>query len=103
MRKTEAHRGKVSKAAEAKFNSHHCTFRAVPEKAKGRGSPLQATTEYIMKDWDGGAVFLWSDKLKTLILQNFSITVRMTLFIAKVDEVSGTLVTRRCLFLITEV
>ena len=45
MRKTEAYRGKVSKAAEAKFNSHHCTFRAVPEKAKGRGSPLQATTE----------------------------------------------------------
>lgn len=54
-----------------------------------REAPLQATTEYIMKDWDGGAVFLWSDKLKTLILQNFSITVRMTLFIAKVGEVSG--------------
>ena len=66
-------------------------------------APLQATTEYIMKDWDGGTVALWSDKWKTLILQNFSITVRMTLFIAKVDEVSGTLVTRRCLFLITEV
>ena len=54
-----------------------------------RGSPLQATTGYIMKDWDGGTVALWSDKLKTLILQNFSISVNMTLFIAKVDEVWG--------------
>ena len=42
-----------------------------------------------MKDWDGGTVVLWSDKLKTLILQNFSIIVNMTLFIAKVDEVWG--------------
>ena len=45
MRKTEAHKGEVSKKTEAKFNSHHHTFRAVPEEAKGRGSPLQATTE----------------------------------------------------------
>ena len=68
MRKTEAHKGEVSKKTEAKFNSHHHTFRAVPEEAKGRGSPLQATTGYIMKDWDGGTVVLWSDKWKTLIL-----------------------------------
>ena len=54
-----------------------------------REPPLQATAEYIMKDWDAGAVVLWSDKLKTLIPQNFSISVSMTLFIAKVDEVWG--------------
>ena len=54
-----------------------------------RESPLQDTTGYIMKDWDGGTVVLWSDKWKTLILQNFSISVNMTLFIAKVDEVWG--------------
>ena len=54
-----------------------------------RESPFQATTGYVMKDWNGGTVVLWSDKLKTLILQNFSIIVNMTLFIAKVDEVWG--------------
>ena len=54
-----------------------------------RESPFQATTGYVMKDWNGGTVVLWSDKLKTLILQNFTISVNMTLFIAKMDEVWG--------------
>lgn len=46
MRKTEAHKGEVSKETKAKFNSHHHTFRAVPEEAKGLlGSSLQATAE----------------------------------------------------------
>ena len=53
-------------------------------------SPLCRTQLGIfLKDWFGGTVVLWSDKWKTLILQNFSISVNMTLFIAKVDEIWG--------------